>query len=119
MPLSNNKKVQEYLLDLQQTSEEKFQLTLTIRQCFFECNQALSEEIKYGGLVFTLSEELVGGIFSYKKHLSIEFSHGATFDDQHAVLEGKGKFRRHIKIFNHADIDDKKVSYYVSQAAQH
>ncbi|NOX92398.1 MAG: DUF1801 domain-containing protein, partial [Gammaproteobacteria bacterium] len=68
------------------------------------------------GLVFNLSNTLIGGIYVYEKHLSIEFSHGAELSDPNNILEGKGKKRRHIKIHVAKDIDEKKVDYFVRQA---
>jgi len=52
-----------------------------IRRLFNKASQALSEDIKYGGLVFMKSGSLIGGIFPYKNHISIEFSNGSSFSD--------------------------------------
>ncbi|MEM9780308.1 MAG: DUF1801 domain-containing protein, partial [Pseudomonadota bacterium] len=47
---------------------------------------------KYGGKVFapdpTDDRSIVGGVFAYKDHVSVEFSQGATFDDPEGHLEG-------------------------------
>lgn len=91
-------------------------MLVSIRELFLEANSDLVEDIKYGGLVFNMSNTLIGGIFAYKKHLSIEFSDGANFDDPYGLLEGVGKHRRHLKIYRHDDIDEKKSSYYINQA---
>ncbi len=53
-----------------------------------------SQEIKYGGLVFNLSNTLMGGIFAYSEHISIKFSFGVELADPDSILEGKGKTRR-------------------------
>ena len=82
---------------------------------FHQENNALVEGIKYGGLVFNLSNQLVAGIFSYKNHISIEFGNGAEFSDPSGLLEGKGKMRRHFKIVESADLDDKKAAFFIKQ----
>lgn len=74
----------------------------------------------YGGIVFEKEagthSTMVCGHFVYKQHVSLEFSRGAELDDPNGVLEGKGKYRRHIKLVDPADIRDKSVSAYIDQA---
>ncbi len=82
-----------------------------IHQQFKPC----AEEVKYGGILFASGVPLCG-LFAYKAHVSLEFSHGALIDDPHELLEGAGKGRRHLKLANVADIDAKKVSEYLSLA---
>jgi hypothetical protein len=116
MKTPEKQKIQEFINDIQLTAPEKMKLINSIRRLFNEANQALTENIKYGGLVFFKSGSLIGGIFPYKKHISIEFSCGADFSDPSKLLEGNGKRRRHLKIFKDQDIDDKKASFFIKQA---
>ncbi len=116
MNFSDNYKVNRFMGDLQSISPDKLEIFESIRLKFLAANQALTEDIKYGGLVFNLSNVLIGGIFTYKEHISIEFSHGAEFPDAFGLLEGKGKKRRHLKIFEKQDIDHKNVEFFVSEA---
>lgn len=102
--------------DIQSLSVENYEIAVEVRRIFFNSAPTLSEEIKYGGLVFFKADVLVGGIFFYKQHISIEFSQGATLPDPSSVLEGKGKFRRHIKIRLVDDISEKNVVQYVQVA---
>ena len=62
---------------------------------------------KYGGTVFTAqgSNQLICGVFLYKKHISIEFSKGYLLQDLSKKLQGSGKFRRHLKIKTQYDVD--------------
>lgn len=75
---------------------------------------------KYGGEVFTAEPEgdkqFVGGVFSYKDHVSVEFSNGATFADPDGHLEGSGKMRRHLKLYTVADVTAKPVGFFLRQA---
>lgn len=75
---------------------------------------------KYGGEVFCVDthddKAFVGGIFTNKAHVSLEFSQGALFDDPAAQLEGTGKHRRHLKLRTVDDVDAKGVKALLKQA---
>lgn len=117
MTFSENQKVEEFLADILLVSAEKSETIESIRKIFLNSNQNFTEDIKYGGLIFNLKNILVGGIFTYNKHISIEFSDGFEFSDPSDILEGNGKKRRHIKIFEKQDVKDKNVSFFVKQAS--
>jgi len=109
-------KVADFMNDLQSINAESYEMALQVRDAYFIYDPDVSEDIKYGGLVFLKAKELIGGIFFYKAHASIEFSEGANLSDLNSVLEGKGKHRRHIKIKSCKDIQAKNVSSYVKEA---
>ena len=109
-------KVDAFLADIQSISTDQFEIITSVRELFLVANSNLTEGIKYGGLVFSLSNTLVGGIFPYKGHISIEFSAGAHFTDPRSKLEGKGKMRRHLKIYSNPDIVNKDCLYFIKQA---
>jgi len=112
----SKQKVSDFMQDIQSLSAEKYQMVVQIRDLYLKFDADLIEDIKYGGLVFNKEKDLIGGIFVYKEHISIEFSYGVHLSDPSSVLEGKGKLRRHIKIKNLSDIKDKKVSRYVKES---
>ncbi len=116
MKLAGNDRVNKFMDDLQSVSPDKLEIIKSIRKIFLGADKELTEEIKYGGLVFNLSNVLIAGIFPYKEHISIEFSNGSDLDDPSGILEGKGKKRRHLKIINKQDINDKNVNEFVNQA---
>lgn len=116
MNISNSDKVNDFLSDIQSLTTEQFDMVIAIRDIFFEAHEELVEDIKYGGLVFNVSKVLIGGIYIYKEHISIEFSHGAGFTDRDSNLEGGGKKRRHLKVFSYNDIVQKNTKYFVNQA---
>ena len=118
MHFSDDSRVQALLEDLQSTAPEKLEMVLLIRALFQSANTALTEGVKYGGLVYFLNDALISGIFVYQKHISIEFSDGANFSDSNGWLEGSGKFRRHLKIVNAQDIEGKQASEYIAQAVK-
>jgi hypothetical protein len=74
-----------------------------------------SERFMYGGIMLAGPTDFCG-FFSSKKHVSIEFSRGCDLTDEHGVLEGAGKLRRHIKVRELGDLDAKHVGDYIAQA---
>jgi hypothetical protein len=82
-----------------------------------ELDGAIVSEPKYGGLLFGRATHFCG-VFSYTKHVSLEFGDGATLPDPHGVLEGAGKGRRHIKLFTIGDLAAKHVREYLVAANQ-
>jgi hypothetical protein len=59
---------------------------------------------------------LLGGVFAYKGHVSVAFSHGAGFQDPGGCLKGKGKARRHVKLRALGDREAKDVAGFLRQA---
>ena len=74
---------------------------------------------KYGGHVMCPDPEsdkhFIGGIFTYKDHVSLEFSNGAALEDLGGHLEGSGKKRRHLKLKCVGDIAAKNAGAYLRQ----
>ena len=71
MDFSTSDKVNDFLSDIQSISSEQFDMVIAIRDIFLKANEELVEGIKYDGLVFNVSNILVGGIYTYKEHISI------------------------------------------------
>lgn len=111
-----NQEVQTFLDATQAMSSDQYESIIEIREIFHEFHPAAEEKIMYGGITFFFNNELFGGIFSNKNHISIEFSNGYQMNDPNQHLEGKGKFRRHLKIHQRGDVQTKEVSYYIKQA---
>jgi hypothetical protein len=117
MEESWQQKVREFIQDIRSVNSEQAEILVMIETLFNEVSQELTEKIKYGGLVFFKHDTLIGGIFPYKNHISIEFSTGADFDDPSGLLEGKGKRRRHLKVRTYGDIDILNPVFFIEQAA--
>ncbi len=115
---SSNDKVNDFLIDIKSTLPERYEIVEEIRAVFLSGKTEIKEDIKYGGIVFNVSGELVGGVFLYKQHLSIEFSNGTQFDDPEKLLEGKGNMRRHLKILEKDELITKNISFYINQASK-
>ncbi len=105
----------KFLDDIRLFGEDRFNLVQTLREQALGLKGVIVEEIKYGGILFAEDKHFCG-IFSYTKHVSLEFGNGALLPDKHKVFEGEGKFRRHIKLMSQDDIAAKHVREYLALA---
>ncbi|HEY1015171.1 MAG TPA: DUF1801 domain-containing protein [Herpetosiphonaceae bacterium] len=108
-------KVAQFAEDLSQSDPVKAEIVAAVRSIYREAEPALEERFIYGGIGMFLGGELVGGIFAYANHVTVEFSVGDGLADPGRLLEGKGKSRRHLKLRQAADIAGKTVASFVSQ----
>ena len=116
MNTSEQADVERFITDIESVSPQKATIVSKARNLFHKNIPDLTEGIKYGGLVFFQSGELVAGLFPYTNHVSIEFSDGVDFADSDGLLEGKGEHRRHLKLRSEQDIDDRNAGYFIAQA---
>jgi len=110
-----NPRVANLLEDIRRLSEDRFALVQALRQLALGLGPGVSEEVKYGGLLFSAGKPFCG-VFAYAKHVSLEFGDGAALPDEHTVLEGEGKLRRHIKLCALDDVEQKHVLHYLTLA---
>lgn len=108
-------RISKLLEDIRLLDPERFELVQALRQIILDLSPSISEEVKYGGILFAAAKPFCG-VFSYAKHVSLEFGEGASLPDQFKVLEGEGKFRRHIKLSSGQDISGKHVREYLTLA---
>lgn len=113
---SKNEKVQDFLDGIMMIDVEKYNYLIEMRDIVINIYPKTNERMMYGGILFSLDSEDFSGLFVRKKHISFEFSKGFLMKDPNKFLEGKGKFRRHLKIRTKEDIKNKKIEYFVKQA---
>jgi hypothetical protein len=111
------KSVQALLEDIRFVSEQNYEIVEAVRALIKNTFETTSEEVKYGGILFTSGVQF-GGIFAYKSHVTVEFGNGAKINDPFGYLEGTGKGRRHVKLVTISQIQDKKLAQYLSLALQ-
>jgi len=116
MKESKNKQVQNFLEEIMMIDDEKYSIMQELRGIVFKIYKETSERMMYGGIMFSIVDDF-GGIFIRKNHISFEFGNGFKMNDPKKSLEGTGKFRRHLKILSLSDINEKKVDFFVKQAA--
>lgn len=110
-----NDRISKLLEDIRLLDPERFELVQALRKIIHGLDASITEEVKYGGFLFS-AEKPFCGVFSYAKHVSLEFGEGASLSDKFKVLEGEGKFRRHIKLTSASDITGKHVREYLALA---
>jgi len=114
---SKDHKVAAFLKDLAMLGGENSTIIELCRSIYFSIHPNATERMMYGGIMFSLDKD-IGGIFAYKKHVSLEFSDGYLLNDPDNILQGSGKLRRHLKLQTVDDTKKKKVSFFVHQLAQ-
>ena len=107
--------VSDFLTNLKSVSPTNHKIITTLRKLMKSSHPDTKERIMYGGIMFALDDNDVGGIFPYTSHVSFEFSHGSKLKDPKKLLEGSGKHRRHLKISTLDEIDTKETASFVSQ----
>ena len=102
------------LAELKAFDKEKSAIVTTLRDLILT-HKNTSEEVKYGGLLYSLKKPYTG-IFVYKNHVTLEFTDGAKFDDPNQLLQGSGKHRRHLQFKSSSDIKKSVVQGFLKQA---
>ena len=75
MENENQKKVALFVEGIRMLSEEKYQIIMEMRKKVAKTNPDVKERMMYGGIMFSLEEDL-GGVVAYTKHISFEFGLG-------------------------------------------
>jgi hypothetical protein len=107
--------VDDLLQEIQLLGEDQFQMVEAVRTLMKKTVSPLSEEVKYGGILFSEATPFAG-VFAYREHVSVEFGHGAKIKDVDGFLEGSGKGRRHITLKSLQDVSTKKFASYIPLA---
>jgi hypothetical protein len=107
--------VEEHLEDLRLHRGSVFTIVVRLRAMALASGPAITEEVKYGGILFA-SYAAFCGVFAYQNHVTLEFSEGNTLADPFGVLAGKGKFRRHIRLDDERDIEANHLEAYIRAA---
>ena len=110
-----NQKVKNLLDYWEIDNPALYEIANSVRTKILQLFDTVDEEVKYGGILFAAPEPFCG-IFVYKQHVSVEFSHGAKIADPHGLLEGKGKGRRHLKLHTLEDVENKYLMDYLRLA---
>lgn len=108
---------QTFLAELKAHDREKYTIVATLRDLILNTNKAATEEIKYGGLLYSDPKPYTG-LFVSKNHVSMEFSEGAKLTDPRKILTGSGKYRRHLKFKTLDDINQTAITQLLKQAVK-
>lgn len=114
MKTSTDIKVQKFIDHIKVFDSTKYQILEKLRSIVFDNHPKVDERMMYGGIIFSIKDDF-GGVFVYKNHVSFEFGYGYKLSDPEKLLEGGGKYRRHLKIRSMDDIEMKKFDFFIKQ----
>ena len=77
----------------------------------------LQESVKWGNGCWVQGKAPVAYLYSAPDYVQFGFFRGSELDDLDGLLEGNGKFVRHIKVRTRADIDERAFEALLRQAA--
>ncbi len=78
----------------------------------------LQESVKWGNGCWVLGKVPVAYVYSAADHVQFGFFRGSALNDPRGLLNGEGKFVRHIKIRKRSDIDERAFGTLLRQAAR-
>ena len=110
-----DQKVKNLLDDWEIDNPALYEIASSVRTKILQIADTVDEVVKYGGILFAAPVPFFG-IFVYKQHVSVEFSHGAKIEGPDGLLEGKGKGRRHGKLHTLEDLEKKYLTDYLRLA---
>jgi len=110
-----NPRINQLLEDFELVCPELTKIIRSLRDIVLEIAPKSEEKVMYGGVVF-ISDRMFCGIFLRKKYVTVEFDRGCEMNNDQKHLEGSGKYRRHLKIYNKEDIEKKKAKDYILES---
>jgi hypothetical protein len=78
----------------------------------------LQESVKWGNGCWVQGKVPVAYVYSAPDHVQFGFFGGSALRDPSGLLEGEGKFVRHIKVRKRSDIDERAFETLLRQAAR-
>ncbi|MEX2152248.1 MAG: DUF1801 domain-containing protein [Gemmatimonadaceae bacterium] len=78
----------------------------------------LTETVKWGNGCWVGASGLVAYVYSAPEYVQLGFFRGATLKDPRGLLEGAGKYVRHIKVHGVSEIDERAFAALLKQAAR-
>ena len=88
-----------------------------LRQFVKRIEPGLSEAVKWGNGCWVGRNGPVAYVYSDTGYVQFGFFSGSSLKDSKGLLEGKGKYVRHIKVRDRSAIDERAFSALLRQAA--
>lgn len=121
--MSNQRPVHpDFLHPLELKNQKLVDLYLDLREYLLDLHPEANELLYHTHAltsVYTLSEKLSDAycmIPIYTKHLNLGFNKGTLLKDPHGLLQGTGKWIRHIPIEKSSDYRNAKVKKLIKEA---
>lgn len=104
----------EYLAD--QTPRNQA-IIRELRALVMRVAPGLRETVKWGNGCWVRGKENVAYVYSATGYVQLGFFGGSALKDPKGLLEGAGKYVRHIKVYDPANIDERAFGSLLRQAA--
>lgn len=85
-------------------------------QVMRECGDEVRELLHDGCPVACLGDAPFAYVNAFKSHVNVGFFHGASLPDPSRLLEGTGKFMRHVKLKRGAPISEAALRNLIEAA---
>ena len=80
------------------------------------CGSDVRELMHDGAPTACIGDAAFAYVNAFKAHVNIGFFGGSDLDDPESVLEGTGKFMRHVKLKPERDVDDRTLMNLIETA---
>ena len=91
-----------------------------IAQLWFErmrgCGDDVREVLHDGHPTACVGDSAFAYVNAFKAHVNVGFFRGADLEDPHSLLQGSGKFMRHVKLRPASDIDTQALTQLILAA---
>jgi hypothetical protein len=104
----------DYLAD--QTSRNQV-IIRALRKLVNRVEPGLTEAVKWGNGCWVGKNGPVAYVYSDVAYVQFGFFNGSSLKDPGKLLEGKGRYVRHIKVHVRSDIDEEAFAALLRQAA--
>lgn len=88
-----------------------------LRRFVRRAQPALSESVKWGNGCWIGKEGPVAYVYSDREYVQFGFFRGSSLNDPKRLLEGSGRYVRHIKVHRPGEIDERAFALLLGQAA--
>ena len=105
----------EYLADRQPKHRS---IIRALRKFVERESPKLQESVKWGNGCWVKGKAPVAYVYSAPDHVQFGFFAGARLKDPKGLLQGKGRFVRHIRLQKPSEIDDAAFRALLKQAAR-
>jgi hypothetical protein len=89
-----------------------------LRKLMKKAGPSLTESVKWGNGVWLGDEYPVSFLHAKDDHLQFGFFGGSGLKDPKKLLQGSGKYIKHIKIYTLKDIDEAAFTKLIKQAVR-
>ena len=80
------------------------------------CGSEVRELLHDGQPTACVRDAAFGYVNAFKAHVNVGFFHGAALADPERLLEGTGKFMRHVKLRPGQDVDEAALTQLIESA---